>query len=139
MDKNGSNSANTSNEASSSNSRPEPPAPAAPAQYETHTNCATMGSKGLHSKEQSRIAEVERLNDDLSTDCPDSDSDNDMAMPCVSDTEDETTVDTEHRRQTMDKAIPGWTQWQAHIEGHCAPRSETSPPNIVTAYQRLRH
>ena len=35
--------------------------------------------------------------------------------------------------KTMDNALPGWTQWQAHIEGHCAPREETSPPHIQQA------
>ena len=99
----------------------------------THTKCAAMGSKGIQGKVQSKVAEVERLNEELSTDCPDSDSDNDMAVPCISDTEDETMVDTEYKQQKMDKALPGWTQWQAHIEGHCAPREEISPPNIQQA------
>ena len=48
----------------------EPPAPAVPARYETMTKCATMGSQGLHTKEQSRVEEIQQIHDDLSTDCP---------------------------------------------------------------------
>ena len=59
--------------------------------------CATMGSKGLHNKEQSRVDEVTQINEDLTTDCPDSDSDNNMATPCISDTEDDEMVDLEYK------------------------------------------
>ena len=69
-----------------------------------------MGSQGLQHKEQSCVEELQNINDDLSTNCPDSDSDNNMATPCISDTEDNEMFDYEYKRQRMDNALPGWTQ-----------------------------
>ena len=86
-----------------------------------------MGKKGIMTDMETHINEISTAH---STGGPDSDSDADVALPCVSDTEDEHMYDTTYRLDTMEQAIPGWTQWQTHIEGHDTQRKHIAATAI---------
>ena len=103
--------------------------PAAPATNKHDYMVTAMGKTGILQDMETQIEEVQCD----STDCPDSDSDADLALPCVSDTEDEQQLDATYKMDTMDKAIPGWTQWEEHIAEHATQRAQYATPEICAA------